>query len=81
MHSYLEESLNLLNDEGSFETSKVEHFHNIGEWKNKYVMLQDTAAFLVATCETNTSEDLRTKTEDITIKWNGKGSSRFYTYI
>ena len=71
IHSYLEEGLKLLYDEDNFETEKVEHFHDIGEWKNKYVMLQDTAAFLAATCETNTSEDLKKKFDDITMKWNG----------
>ena len=34
-------------------------------------MLQDTAAFLAATCEPNTSEDLKKKFDDLTLKWNG----------
>ena len=72
IHSYLGEGLQLLYDQESFEATKIEHFHDISEWKNKYVMLQETAAFLAATCETNTSEDIKTKFEDITIKWNGK---------
>ena len=72
IHSYLGEGLQLLYDQESFEATKIEHFHDISEWKNKFVMLQETAAFLAATCETNTSEDIKTKFEDITIKWNGK---------
>ena len=71
LHAYLEEGLKLLYDEESFEASKIEHFHDVSEWKNKYVMLQETAAFLAATCEPNTSEDLRKKSEDLTMKWNG----------
>ena len=71
LHSYLEEGLKLLYDEESFEASKIEHFHDVAEWKNKYVMLQDTAAFLAATCEPTTSEDLKKKIEDLSLKWNG----------
>ena len=80
IHSYLGEGLQLLYDQESFEATKIEHFHDISEWKNKYVMLQETAAFLAATCETNTSEDIKTKFEDITIKWNGKTIS-WYSFL
>ena len=71
IHSYLGEGLQLLYDQESFEATKIEHFHDISEWKNKYVMLQDTAAFLAATCEPTTSEDLKKKIEDLSLKWNG----------
>ena len=81
IHSYLEEALKLLYDESDFENSKVEYFQDIGEWKNKYVLLQDTAAFLAATCEPNTSEELKRKSDEITLKWNGKYSNHLKQFI
>ena len=81
IHSYLEEALKLLYDESDFENSKVEYFQDIGEWKNKYVLLQDTAAFLAATCEPNTSEELKRKSDEITLKWNGKYSNPLKLFL
>ena len=52
---YLEEAPTRLQDQSQ---EKYEYFQDISEWKNKYLSLQETVAFLVATCDVATSQDL-----------------------
>ena len=70
--TYLEEAPSRLHDASTSSTgghNKYEYFRDISEWKNKYVSLQETVAFLVATCDQPTSQDLSIKWEELSRKW------------
>ena len=51
------------------EGEKANFFADISTWKEKYVMLSDTVAFLMATCDNNIGQDLKDRMDVIINNW------------
>jgi nesprin-1 len=65
--SYLVTAYEMLNHG---EEEQAEFFSDISSWKEKYVMLSDTVAFLMATCDYNTvGAELKTRMDVIINNW------------
>ena len=51
------------------EREQEEFFGDISSWKEKYVLLTDTAAFLLATCDTNVGQEIKARMDIIINNW------------
>ena len=51
------------------ESEKANFFADISAWKEKYVMLTDTVAFLMATCDNNIGQELKIRMDTIIQNW------------
>ena len=51
------------------DEEQAEFFADISSWKEKYVMLSDTVAFLMATCDQNVGQELNTRMDVIINNW------------
>ena len=65
--AYLVEAYEMLNHS---EEDQAEFFNDISSWKEKYVLLSDTVAFLLATCDYNAvGAELKTRMDVIINNW------------
>ena len=64
--SYLVTAYEMLN---RGEEEQSEFFNDISSWKEKYVLLTDTVAFLMATCDYNVGHELKTRMDVIINNW------------
>ena len=51
------------------EAKHIEFFHDVAQWRDKFHLLQDTVAFLVATSDTAVGQDLRDRFEIVNSNW------------
>ena len=51
------------------DEEQVNFFADISSWKDKFVILYDTVAFLMATCDQNVGEELKTRMDVIINNW------------
>lgn len=65
--AYLHNAYEMLNQS---ESEKSEFFADISSWKEKYIMLSDTVAFLMATCDNNVGQELKDRMDSIDSNWD-----------
>ena len=64
--AYISSAYEMLNRS---ESEKANFFADISAWKEKYVMLTDTVAFLMATCDNNIGQELKNRMDTIIQNW------------
>ena len=64
--AYISSAYEMLNRS---EGEKANFFADISAWKEKYVMLTDTVAFLMATCDNNVGQELKNRMDTIIQNW------------
>lgn len=52
------------------EDERLEFFQDISQWKDKHQVLQDTATFLIATCEEPIADELRDKFHQLSMRFS-----------
>lgn len=52
------------------EDERLEFFQDISQWKDRHQVLQDTATFLIATCEEPIADELRDKFHQLSMRFS-----------
>ncbi len=61
LRAYVDEAAAMLDGNNATQDEEDEFFADMAAWKDKYMRLQDTVAFLVATSDSAVGQDLRDK--------------------
>ena len=67
LEAYIVEAFEVLKNQD--EDTQMEFFHDISSWRDKYLLLQDTVAFLVATSDAAVGQDLRDRFMIVNNNW------------
>ena len=67
LQKYIVDAFEAIKNDG--EEAQYEYFRDLAEWREKYHLLQDTVAFLVATSDAAVGQDLRDRFDVLSGNW------------